>query len=123
MAVRIPRYQQQIGAQAGATPTVRGTATPYDPTGAAMAGMGEEMQRIGAQVRREQEIEDEKKRRIKEKQDLEDAKLEAHKVLSDARLSWIIQALPLIPCPFPIPPYINNVSDMIKYQMIPLSSH
>ncbi len=93
MAVRIPRYQQQIGAQAGATPTVRGTATPYDPTGAAMAGMGEEMQRIGAQVRREQEIEDEKKRRTKEKQDLEDAKLEAHKVLSDARLSWTEQML------------------------------
>lgn len=92
-AVRIPRYQQQIGAQAGATPTVRGTAAPYDPTGAAMAGMGEEMQRIGAQVRREQEIEDEKKRRVKEKQDLEDAKLEAHKVLSDARLSWTEQML------------------------------
>lgn len=93
MAVRIPRYQQQIGAQAGATPTVRGTAAPYDPTGAAMAGMGDEMQRIGARVRREQEIEDEKKRRVKEKQELEDAKLEAHKVLSDARLSWTEQML------------------------------
>ena len=88
-AVRIPRYQQQVGAPSISTPTVRGVATPEDPTGAAMANLGAEFGRAGQRL----EIEEEKRRRIKEKQELEDAKLEAHSVLSDARLTWTEQML------------------------------
>ena len=93
MAVRIPRYSQQIAAPSIASPGVRGAAVPVDHTGAAMYSLGAEGQRIAEQVRREQEIEDEKKRRLKEKQDIEDAKLEAHRILSDARLAWTEQML------------------------------
>ena len=92
-AVRIPRYQQQIGAPSISTPTVRGVATPEDPTGAAMANLGATGMQISERMRREQEIEDEKRKRLKEKQELEDAKLEAHSVLSDARLTWTEQML------------------------------
>ena len=92
-AVRIPRYQQQIGAPSISTPTVRRVASPEDPTGAAMANLGATGMQISERMRREQEIEDEKRKHLKEKQELEDAKLEAHKVLSDARLSWTEQML------------------------------
>ena len=92
-AVRIPRYQQQIGAPSISTPTVRGVASPEDPTGAAMANLGATGLQISDRMRREQEIEDEKRKRVKEKQELEDAKLEAHSVLSDARLTWTEQML------------------------------
>jgi hypothetical protein len=92
-AVRIPRYQQQIGAPSISTPTVRGVATPEDPTGAAMMQLGATGLQISERMRREQEIEDEKRKRLKEKQELEDAKLEAHSVLSDARLAWTEQML------------------------------
>lgn len=92
-AVRIPRYQQQVGAPGIATPTVHGTATSVDPTGAAMMQLGAEGQRQAAIIRHEQEIENEKKRRLQEKQQLEEAKLEAHRVLSDARLQWTEQSL------------------------------
>lgn len=92
-AVRIPRYQQQVGAPSISTPTVRGVASPEDPTGAAMMQLGATGMQISERMRRDQEIEDEKKRRLKEKQELEDAKLESHKVLSDARLTWTEQLL------------------------------
>jgi len=93
MAVRIPRYQQQVGVPGISSPTVRGVASPEDPTGAAMMQLGATGLQISERIRRDQEIEDEKKRRIKEKQELEDAKLEAHQVLSDARLTWTEQML------------------------------
>ncbi|PWB40699.1 MAG: hypothetical protein C3F19_09405 [Rhodocyclales bacterium] len=89
MAVRIPRYQQQIGAQAGATPTVRGLAKPYDPTGAAMAGMGETMGRVADRA----QLEEERRREAQDRLDREDAKGEAAKLLSDARLKWTEHAL------------------------------
>lgn len=92
-AVRIPRYQQQVGAPSISTPTVRGVASPEDPTGAAMMQLGATGMQISERMRRDQEIEDEKKRRLKEKKELEDAKLESHKVLSDARLTWTEQLL------------------------------
>lgn len=60
-AVRIPRYQQQIGAQTGPTPTVRGVAMPDDPTGAAMANLGATAQDIGLRfqaARREADLTD-----------------------------------------------------------------
>ncbi|MBM4199725.1 MAG: hypothetical protein FJ189_00360, partial [Gammaproteobacteria bacterium] len=93
MAVRIPRYQQQVGVPGISSPTVRGVASPEDPTGAAMMQLGATGLQISERMRRDQAIEDEKKRRIKEKQELEDAKLEAHQVLSDARLTWTEQML------------------------------
>lgn len=60
-AVRIPRYQQQIGAPGISTPTVRGVATPEDPTGAAMANLGAVAGEIGQRMnaaRREAELSD-----------------------------------------------------------------
>ena len=82
MAVRIPRYQQQISAPAAATQAVRGIPAVENQTGAALYGIGSEMGRIA----RYQDA-------VREKQELDDAKLEAHKVLSDARLSWTEQML------------------------------
>lgn len=82
MAVRIPRYQQQISAPAAATQAVRKIPAVENQTGAALYGIGSEMGRIA----RYQDA-------VREKQELDDAKLEAHKVLSDARLSWTEQML------------------------------
>jgi hypothetical protein len=93
MAVRIPRYQQQVSAPAVSVPGVRGAEQVIDPTGAALFNLGAEGVRMAAQARHEQEVEEERKRRLKEKQEIEDAKLESHRVLSDARLTWTEQML------------------------------
>lgn len=60
-AVRIPRYQQQVATPSISTPTVRGVAVADDPTGAAMASLGQTIGVIGEQIqkaRREADLSD-----------------------------------------------------------------
>jgi hypothetical protein len=87
----IPQYRQQTLPQSGGMP--RASAVPEIGIGGALSDLGAAGMQVASHMQRQQEIDAERQRVALEKQQREDAHVEAAKVLSDARLTWTEQLL------------------------------
>jgi hypothetical protein len=95
---KIAQYTQQTTPQSAGM--ARGYSTPEVSAGSGLSDFGsagiavaDRMQRQSEIDAERQRIEDEKRQRAQEKIQLDDAKVESAKVLSDARLQWTEQLL------------------------------